>query len=373
MYQRQIQCGSIVMYSWRRYNNMTRKTQQTLNTSFERVSLSLDQPFSISRGTTETVENIVVRITDGEFTGLGAAAPTAYYGETPATVEALLPDLLACVEQANDPMNLDVIEEELNAHVGDNPAAKAAVSIALHDLAAKRLDLPLYRLFGLDPEQSVTSSFTIGLSDPDEMAEKARKAVEEGYTVLKTKLGTDHDAASIAAVREAAPDARLRVDANEAWTPREAVEMSEMLAEHNIEFLEQPVSATDPEGLRFVHEHAQLPIAVDESCVTLTDIPRIADRTDIIVVKLMKCAGPREALKMVHAARAHGLETMLGCMVQTNIAIAAACHLTPAFDYADLDGSLLLASDPYNGVPMPDGTIDLSTTEQGTGANITET
>jgi L-alanine-DL-glutamate epimerase-like enolase superfamily enzyme len=351
---------------------MTRKTQQTLNTSFERVSLPLDRPFGISRGTTETVENIVVRIDDGEYTGLGAAAPTAYYGETPTTVEALLPDLLVYVEQADDLMNFDAIYQELNEHVGDNPAAKAAVSIALHDLAAKRLDLPLYRLFGLDPAQSVTSSFTIGLADPDEMREKARDAVEEGYTVLKTKLGTDHDAAIVEAVREAAPDARIRVDANEAWTPREAVEMSETLATHNIEFLEQPVPATDPEGLRFVYEHAHLPIAVDESCVTLTDVPRVADRADIIVVKLMKCAGPREALRMVHAARAHGLETMLGCMVQTNAAIAAACHLTPAFDYADLDGSLLLADDPYNGVPMPGGEIDLSTTEHGTGASITE-
>lgn len=343
---------------------------QTLNTSFERVSLSLDRPFTISRGTTETIENIVVRIDNGESTGLGAAAPSAYYGETPATVEALLPDLLERVEQANDPLNRDAIERELNAYVGDNPAAKAAVSIALSDLVSKQLDLPLYRLFGLDPEQSLTSSFTIGLADPDEMAEKAREAVEEGYTVLKTKLGTDHDAAIVTAVREAAPEARIRVDANEAWTPREAIEMSETLAEHDIEFLEQPVPATDPEGLRFVYEHAHLPIAVDESCVTLTDVPDIADRTDIIVVKLMKCAGPHKALKMAHAARAHGLETMLGCMVETNVAIAAACHLTPAFDYADLDGSLLLADDPYDGVPMPAGDVDLSTVEQGTGAAI---
>jgi L-alanine-DL-glutamate epimerase-like enolase superfamily enzyme len=341
---------------------------QALNTSFERVSLSLDRPFEISRGTTESVENIVVRIDDGEYTGLGAAAPSDYYGETTATVEGLLPDLLASVEQADDPLNRSAIERELNTHVGDNPAAKAAVSIALHDLVAKRLDLPLYRLFGLDPEQSVTSSFTIGLADPDEMAEKAQEAVDAGYSVLKTKLGTDHDADIVAAVREAAPNARIRVDANEAWTPREAVEMSATLAEHDIAFLEQPVPATDPGGLRFVYEHAHLPIAVDESCVTLADVPRIADRADIIVVKLMKCGGPREARKMIHAARAHNLEIMLGCMVETNAAIAAACHLTPLVDYADLDGSLLLADDPYDGVPMPSGEIDLSPVERGTGA-----
>jgi L-alanine-DL-glutamate epimerase-like enolase superfamily enzyme len=355
---------------------MTRKTKTpTISTSFERVSLSLDRPFTISRGTEETAENVVVRITDGEYTGLGAAAPSAYYGETTATVEALLPAFLESVEQADDPFNRDAIERELNTHANDNPAAKAAVSIALHDLVAKRLDIPLYQLFGLDPEQSITSSFTIGLADPDEMAEKASEAVESGYTVLKTKLGTDldRDVDIVASIRDVAPDARIRVDANEAWTPREAVEMSDTLAVHDIEFLEQPVPATNPEGLRFVYENASLPIAVDESCVTLPDVPQISDRSDIAVIKLMKCGGPLEALKMIHAARAHSLEIMLGCMVETNAAIAAACHLTPLVDYADLDGSLLLADDPYDGVPMPNGEIDLSTVEHpGTGAVSTE-
>lgn len=343
-----------------------------MNTTFERVSLPLDRPFTISRGTSETVENVVVRIEDGEHTGLGAAAPSAYYGETPGTVEAVLPQLLEIVERADDPLDRYAIEHEIAARVGDNPAAKAAVSIALHDLVAKRLDLPLYRLFGLDPSRTVTSSFTIGLDAVDEMAENARAAVEEGYTVLKTKLGTDHDAEIVAAVREAAPEARIRVDANEAWTPREAVEMSETLADHGVEFLEQPVPASDPEGLKFVYEHAHLPIAVDESCVTLADVPRVTDRADIAVIKLMKCAGPLEAVKMIHAARAHDLEVMLGCMVETNAAIAAACQLTPLVDYADLDGSLLLADDPYDGVRMPGGRIDLSTVGQGTGATPTE-
>lgn len=341
----------------------------SLNTTFERVSLPLDHPFTISRETTKTAENVVVRIDDGEHTGLGAAAPSQYYGETPDTVEAVLPDLLPIVEQADDPLNRNAIEREIAARVGDNPAAKAAISIALCDLIGKRLDLPLYRLFGLDPDRTITSSFTVGLDATDVMAEKARTAVADGYSVLKTKLGTDRDEEIVAAIRDAAPEARIRVDANEAWTPREAVEMSETLADHDIEFLEQPLPATDPEGLRFVHERSAVPIALDESCVTLTDVPRVADRADIIVIKLMKCAGPLEAIKMINAARAHGLDVMLGCMVETNAAIAAACHLTPLVDYADLDGSLLLASDPYDGVPMPGGVIDLSTVDRpGTGA-----
>ncbi len=359
-----------------------------LQTTTERVSLPLDRPFTISRGTTATTENVVVRIDDGEHVGTGAAAPSTYYGETPATVESVLPELFDALEAVDDPLNRTAIVRAMDARVKGNPAAKAAVSIALHDLVGKRLGVPLYQLFGLDPARSITSSFTIGLDDPEVMADNAREAVADGYTVLKTKLGTDHDseeqrssgnrtqsgdAEIVEAVRNAAPDARIRVDANEAWTPREAVEMSKTLAAHDVEFLEQPVPASDAKGLRFVYEHAHLPIAVDESCVTPADVPTVADRSDIVVVKLMKCGGPLEALKLIHAARAHNLEIMLGCMVETNAAIAAACHLTPLVDYADLDGSLLLAEDPYDGVRMMDGTIDLSTVDRpGTGVELAE-
>ena len=344
----------------------------TLATSFERVELPLETPFTISRGTQHTAENVVVRIEDDEHVGVGAAAPSRHYGETAATVEAVLPDLLAAVEDVADPLALDAVDARLDRAVGRNPAAKAAVRIACCDLAAKRLDVPLYRLFGLDGSRSVTSSFTIGIDDPERMAEKTRDAVDAGYAVLKTKLGTDDDEARLAAVREAAPDARLRVDANEAWTPREAVDNCEWLADYDVEFCEQPVPAEHPEGLRYVYERSAVPIAADESCVTLADVPRIADACDVANVKLMKCGGPRQAIEMFHAARAHGLETMLGCMVETNAAIAAAAHLAPLLDYADLDGSLLLDSDPYDGVPMPAGDVDLSAVDRsGTGARPT--
>lgn len=345
----------------------------TLEGSFERVSMPLDRPFTISRGTTETTENVIVTLSDGDHVGIGAAAPDSYFGENTATVESVLPELLETVEGFSDPMNRDAIERAVQSRLSGNGAAKAAISIALADLAAKRLELPLYRLWGLDPERTPTSSFTIGIDDPDTMAENASDAVENGYSVLKLKLGhgTDRDTEMIGSVREAvsAEDARIRVDANEAWTPREAVEMSHRLADHDVEFIEQPVPASDPEGLRFVYERSPLPIAADESCVTLSDLPRVADRCDIAVIKLMKCGGVREAMKLIHAARAHQLEIMLGCMVASNAAIAAGCHLSPLVDYADLDGSLLLADDPYRGVPMVGGEIDLSAVERnGTGA-----
>lgn len=346
----------------------------SLSTDFERLSLPLEHAFGISRGTAETAENVVVRVTDDDgTTGIGAASPSAHYGETVATVEAVLPDLLAAVERVGDPANHQRIAAAMADVVRDNPAARAAVDIACCDLAATRAGLPLYRYWGLDPASAPETSFTIGLDNIDRMRAKTREAIDAGYGTLKVKLGTSRDREIVAAVREAAPDATLRVDANEAWTPREAVTNTEWLADFDVEFVEQPVPAANPDGMRFVREHGALPVAADESCVTLADVSEVAEIADIANVKLMKCGGPSEARKLIHAARARGLEVMLGCMVSTNAAIAAAAHLAPLVDYADLDGSLLLAEDPYTGVPMPEGEIDLDAIERsGTGVRLAE-
>ena len=342
----------------------------SLETEFERETLTLEHPFTIARGTQEVAENVIVRIADEDgHVGIGGAAPSAHYGETVATVEALLPDLLALVEQVGDPHAITRIESEIAATVGDNPAAKAAIDIALHDLAAKRADLPLYRYWGLDPADAVPTSYTIGIDDPAVMERRAREAVDAGFEILKVKLGTDRDVQSLEAVRSGAPDATIRVDANEAWTPREAVRAIESIVEYGVEFVEQPVPAENPEGLRFVHERSPLPIAVDESVIAATDVPQVADRTDIVNLKLMKAGGLREARRIIETARAHGLEVMAGCMIESNASIAAAAHLAPLLDYADLDGSILLETDPYDGVPMPGGDIDLVALDRpGTGS-----
>ena len=346
----------------------------SLQTEFERLSLPLVDPFTIARGTTETAENVVVRITDDVHEGIGAAAPSAFYGETPATVEAVLPDLLAVVERIGDPHARQRIEREMRSVIHRNPATRAAVDVALADLAAKRLDVPLYRQFGLDPTQAPTSSFSIGSAEPAEMRGTAEHAVEEGYSVLKVKLGTGRDAERLAAVRAGAPDARIRVDANGAWTPAEAVPKTEILAEHDIEFVEQPVPAEDVDGLRQVRERGAVPVAADESVETAADVPRVANAVDIVVAKVQKCGSLRETQRVAAVAHAHGCEAMLGCMVESNAAIAASCHLAPLFDYADLDGSLLLAEDPFDGVPMPGGDIDLAVLDRpGTGAVAVET
>ncbi|MEF8806847.1 dipeptide epimerase [Natronomonas sp.] len=341
-----------------------------MNAHFETVELTLDVPFTISRGTTTTTENVVVTIDHDGETGYGAAAPSRHYGETTGTVEALLPELVAVVENAESPHARRAIHEEMLSVARDNPAARAAVDIALWDLAGKLLDQPVYRLLGLgdDPESRPPTSFTVGIDETAAMKRRAREAARAGYPVLKVKLGTDRDLRIIEAIRAVAPDVDIRVDANEAWTPKEAVRKCRELADYDVEFVEQPVPAENPEGLRFVYERSPLPIAADESCLTATDIPTIADRCDIANLKLMKTGGITPALDLIRTARAHGLEVMCGCMLETNAAIAGGAHLLPLLDYADLDGSLLLEADPYGGVPISQGRFDLGAVDAGTGA-----
>jgi L-alanine-DL-glutamate epimerase-like enolase superfamily enzyme len=340
----------------------------TLSTTFERVALPLADTFGIARGSTEAATNVLVRVSDGETTGVGAAAPAEYYGETPDSVVAALPDLLAVVEEVADPHAQQAVERGLRERAPDEAAARAAVSTAVHDLAARRRGEPLYRRWGHDPGATPLTSFTVGIDTPARMAEKAAEARAAGYPVLKVKVGTDDDRARVAAVREAAPGARLRVDANCAWDPGEAVEQSRWLADHGVEFVEQPVAADDVAGLARVAEAGPLPVAADESCVTAADVPRVADAVDIVVVKLMKCGGLRPAARQIATAHAHGLDVMLGCMVESNASIAASCHLAPLVTHADLDGALLLAEDRYEGVPVREGRIDLAAVPAGTGA-----
>ena len=337
--------------------------------SFERLELPLEFPFTISRGTRDSVELLVVRIKgdDGRI-GIGGAGPTPHYGETIATAEAVLPTYFEIVEDVGDPHQLAQIEAGLVDRVHRNPAARCAISIALHDLAAQHAGLPLYRYWGLNSADTIETSYTIGIDTTERMREKTKIAVQRGFSTLKIKLGTERDQEIVETVRSAAPDATIRVDANEAWTPRTAVERIEQLVDFDIEFVEQPVPAEDPAGLKFVYDRSPLPIAADESCITVEDIPTIADRADIANIKLMKCGGLREAIRMIHTANALGLETMLGCMLETNASIAAGCHLAPLLDYADLDGSLLLAADPFEGVPIRNGSIALDeVTRSGIG------
>ena len=319
------------------------------------IDLKLTTPFRISRGVQETSPNVIVEIVHSDYKGYGEASPTEYYGETPASV-------LACIELfkndiGDDPFALEDIMLRLDNTVGLNPAAKAAIDMALHDLMGKMLGVPLYKLLGLNAAKTPYTSFTIGLDSPAQMAKKALLAKE--YPILKVKLGTKHDIEIIKAIREVS-NATIRVDANSAWTPKEAIKTISALAPYNIEFIEQPVASHDLAGLKLIRDNVPVPILADESSITVDDIPRIVGCVDGINIKLMKCGGLRHALKMIHVARAHNLSIMLGCMIESSLAITAAAHLTPLVDYADLDGNLLIENDPYEGVRVEQGKLVLS-------------
>src|SRR5688572_6641399 len=297
----------------------------------EVVTVHTKRPFVIARGGSSEYRVVRVTATDADGAeGWGEAAPNRFYGESVESVAAALARFAPLFESA-DPWALENAEAAMNAAIGRNGSAKSAVSAALHDLAGKRLGVPLYRLWGLEPKNAPRSSFTIAIAaSRDELERRVLEAAQ--YPILKIKLGTDRDAEIIAAVRNAAPDKTLRVDANAAWTPKHAVRMIEVLVDAGVEILEQPVPAHDLEGLRYVRDRSPVPVIADESCVTASDIPRLIGAVDGINIKLSKCGGLREALRMIATARAHNLRVMAGCMVETSLGISAAAHLSPLLD-----------------------------------------
>jgi len=306
--------------------------------------------FNISRAASvPTRRSVRVRVEDDEGVEGWGEAPvsTSYYGETADTVIAVLPLLEAAIASAGgDSFALERMELAAHRAIGANRAAHVGVSAALHDLIGKRLAVPLWRLWGLDPVAPV-SSFTIGIDEPERMRERVREAA--GYPVLKIKVGTPRDEQILAMIREEAPGKVIRVDANTAWTASETLRALPMLEAYGVELLEQPLHPDDSDGLRRVAAVTRIPLVADESCRTAADVPRLAGAVDVVNIKLAKCGSLREALRMIHCARAHRMRVMLGCMVETTLGIAAAIQLSPLVDYVDLDGAALLAEDPFEG------------------------
>ena len=336
--------------------------------SHEVVKLKTRYPFVIARGGYASHENVIVKVVDDDgLEGLGEAAPNRFYGESVATVVAAL-DQFAPVLGSASSWSLEAIDDSLNRVLRANNSVKSALSAALHDIVGKRLGVPVHRLWGLDASDAGESSYTIGIADNEGL--KQRVADAEEYPILKVKLGTDRDMEIVRIVREAAPRKRLRVDANAAWTASSAVRMIDFLADHDVEFVEQPVAQHDIEGFRFVHSRSKLPIFADESCLVSTDIPRLAGAVDGINLKLAKCGSLREALRMVHTARSFGMYVMAGCMIESSLGISAIGQLAPLLDHADFDGAALLAHDPFDGVKIAGGRITL-TDRPGLGVNPT--
>lgn len=318
------------------------------------ISLELIHPFRISRSISARKENVLVTLSDEGMSGIGEAAPSPYYGESQTSVLDALRRAPAALSE--DIFDLERTDRRLQEAFPDVASARAAVDMALHDLMAKRLGIPLFRLFGLHPGHTPLTSFTIGLDTLDVMRQKVREASD--YPILKVKLGVGDDLEIVRAIREET-EAVIRVDANAAWTESQALTLIPALADLGVEMVEQPLPPEDRDGLRRLKKASSLPIIVDESVLMAADVPRYADCVDGINIKLMKCGGLREAVRLIHTARAHGLRVMLGCMIETSVAITAAAHLSPLADYADLDGHLLIANDPYVGVTVREGRLIL--------------
>lgn len=310
------------------------------------VKLNLKEPFGISRGTSVSRTNVFVQINGG----IGEAAPSTYNGETPESVTEMLKKYEK--QFPAEPEGVVHFMNKLKEELPGNPSFKAAVSMALWDRLGKEIGVPLYKMFGLSADKAPQTSFTIGISEREDMLRKVQDAAQ--YPILKIKLGFEGDVEVTRAIREAT-DKVIRVDANGGWSADEAIRKIDELAEMNIEYVEQPVAREDMEGLAKVHKNSKLPIYVDETIMTSKDVPRVAGICDGVNLKLMKCGGLEEALAIIYSARAHDLGVMIGCMIASSVALTAAAHVTPLVDYADLDGHILIADDPYDGMTVEGG------------------
>ncbi|QRN95375.1 dipeptide epimerase [Archangium violaceum] len=319
------------------------------------IELPLRHAWTISRGTSTSKRNVLVELREGDLVGRGEAAPNVRYGESAETVTEALQKLAPVLEGA-DLRHFRVLSERIEEALPGNHAAKAALDIALYDLAGKRLGAPLYRMLGLDAARMPLTSFSIGIDDPETLVRKVREA--EPYPVLKVKLGAQSVRETFGAVRAATPKT-VRVDANEAWAPEEALKHIEWLAGQGVELVEQPLPAADTEGAKWLRQRSPLPLVADEAVMMAVDVPKLAEGYHGINVKLQKCGGIREALRLIETARSCGLKVMLGCMVETSVGIAAAAHLGPLVDWLDLDGNLLISADPFRGHPVEQGYIRL--------------
>ena len=329
------------------------------------VRLELAETFVISRDATDFADVVHVALSHKGVTGYGEAAPIDHYGESARSAKRFVDEHAELV--GDDPFALEEIGERLAAVPGEQ-AAKAALDAALHDLQGKLLGMPAAHLLGL-PRTGPPTSWTIWLGDPDDMARRAESAART-YRRLKLKLGGRDglDVERVRAVRSVT-DLPLQVDVNEAWSLEEALDALPKLDELGVAYCEQPLRAGD-DGGRELRERSTVPIFVDEDCHTLADVARSAEIAHGINIKLAKSGGIREAIRMVHAARALRLGVMLGCMLESGLGIAAGGCVAPLCDHVDLDGNLLLREDPCPGVAFVDG-VQVPAAAPGLGVSVT--
>jgi L-Ala-D/L-Glu epimerase len=313
------------------------------------VMVHTERTFAIARSSADAFERVILEIREDGLIGRGEAAPTSYYGQDAEGVAEALGNV-----KARDPWD---IEGTLAANDHLPPTALAALDAALHDLAAKRLGVPLYRLLGFARPEP-TSAYTLAIAKLETTIEEARRL--SSYPILKMKVGSWEDVQTVRAVAEFS-EAQIWVDANEAFSPHEAPDMVVELKNIGVRMIEQPVPASaGPEALRRATEAAHpVPVVADESAIVARDVLLLSGCVSGVNIKLAKCGGIRGALEMIHTARSLGMGVMLGCMVETSLGISAAAHISGLFDYVDLDGAMLLADDPFEGIGYDNGRIIL--------------
>ncbi|GAB4320574.1 MAG: dipeptide epimerase [Candidatus Sumerlaeia bacterium] len=325
-----------------------------MNWELATVTLPLKRSFGIARSTS-TERRILLARAGG--VALGEASPSSYYGQTIENTREALEHFLPQFD--GDPMYLDTVISAARKVLGKNAAALCVFDLALHDWVGRKLELPLYKFFGIRPDPEKFTTFTISIAEPDVML--ADVDAHKDFAMLKIKLGRnpDQDIEIMRAIRERYPR-RLMVDANGGWSPADARRCIKALADLDVEYVEQPLEMGRIEETAALREESPLPIFVDEDCHTAADIPKLAGKVDGINIKLMKCGGLREARQMIAAARAFGLKLMIGCMIESSVAITAGGHISTLFDYCDLDGAILLADEPFAGMTVaPDGRMTL--------------
>jgi L-alanine-DL-glutamate epimerase-like enolase superfamily enzyme len=321
----------------------------------EKLELRTRYEFRIAHGARQGYRNVLVHVEHAGVTGLGEGSASHYYGES---YELMLSALAEWAPHlGEDPFALDVIEARLDAVLMGHDAARAALEMALHDWIGKKLGLPVWKLLGLDPAATPLSCVTLGMAAPEEMERKLDEVLD--FPAIKVKLGAPGDVENLKRVRRRYAG-RLQVDANAAWSAADAVRVLREIEPLGVELVEQPVARGDLDGLRWVRERSPIPVFADESCHHLADIALLAGRVDGVNLKIMKTGGIREMLRMIHAARAHGLKILLGSMVESSLGLTAAAQLAPLADYLDLDGHWLLAADPFDGAPRERGVIALN-------------
>lgn len=337
--------------------NINRKgTSHKLEMKFFPYELKLRHVFTVATYSRTTTPDVQVEITYDGVTGYGEASMPQYLGQTVQSVTAFLQKV--DLSQFNDPFQLEDILAYVDSLSPGDTAAKAAVDIALHDLVGKLLGAPWYKIWGLNKDKAPSTTFTIGIDTADVVKQKTRECANQ-FNILKVKLGRENDKEMIETIRSVT-DLPIAVDINQGWKDKEkAIDEIFWLKEHGIVMVEQPMPKEMRDDIAWLTEKSPLPIFADEAIQRLKDIKNVAGAYSGINIKLMKCTGMHEAWKMLNYARAIGMKVMVGCMTETSCAVSAAAQLSPAVDFADLDGNLLISNDRFKGMEVVKGKITL--------------